>query len=131
MQVFATLLAVILDVFGVRLFSCEADTGTVLPRVADLTLHEEPSQVIRNLNGKDAFVVNCVFNTMLRVFIKGRRPWVLVMTADAADRLVVLVDLIGDGRHFDGLLLRLFVAVVVVFTARATAAKDGVFGGGG
>lgn len=121
--------AVVLDILGIGLLGGEADASAVLPCVADLALHEEAGQLVGDLDGEDAFVVNCVLDAVLRVLVKGRRARVLVVAADAADGLVVLLDVVGRGRHADDVWPGQLVAVVVLAAGAATS-KDGVLGGG-
>lgn len=101
----------------------------MLPRVADLALHKETSQLVGDLDGEDAFMVNCVLDAVLGVVVKGGRARVLIVAADAADGLVVLLDVVGGGRHADDVWPRQLVAVVVS-AAGAAASKDGIVCGG-
>lgn len=97
-QVLAALLAKILDVVRVRLFCGEAYAGTVLPRVADLALHKIASHVVGNLS-EDALEISGVSETKLGVRVEGRGPGIVIVAADAADGLVVLLGFIAVRAH--------------------------------
>lgn len=90
-QVFATFLAEVL--VWRRLFRENADTGAVLPDFADIALHEETRNLVRQLDACEEVCFGVVL-AMLEVVFEGRGTRVFVKTADAADGLVVLLDVI-------------------------------------
>jgi hypothetical protein len=101
----------------------------VLPDLADVTLDEEASQVIGQLDGVYWLEINCIFERLAPGFvIEGREARVVVKAADTADGLVVLLNIVVvvayDG-HFVRVDLGLLVSIVVL-SAGAPSAEERV-----
>lgn len=98
-EVLATLFAEVFDVVGIRFLCGEADTGAVLPGIANLALHEITGHFVSDLDPEDAFVVAVIFEAVLRVLIERWWSWVLVVATNATDGLIVLLDIVHGGDH--------------------------------
>lgn len=108
-EVFATILAKIL--VGGALFGENADTGAVLPNFADIALHEETRDFIRQLDACKEIRFWIRLPAFCVVF-EGRGPRVFIEAADTTDGLVVLLDLVIVG-HIVGISANLVADVVL------------------
>lgn len=96
-QVFSTFLAVVFFWQGAVIN--KTDAGAVLPDLADVALDEEARQIVCHDRREDGFNVVAIAGGLLEV-LKGRRAGVVLIAADAADGLVVLLDVVVV-EHFD------------------------------
>ena len=96
MEIFPTFFA---KVFVGRAFlGHDADAGSVLPYLADIALHVETGDIICDIETSKYYGV-CV--SRLLVFgIERRRTGIVVESADTADGLVILLDVIAAVGHF-------------------------------
>lgn len=99
MQVLATLFTEVFDVVGIGLFGSEADTSAMLPRIANLALHEITGHLVGDFDPEDTLIVNGVFEAMLRVLIERWWSWILIVTTNAADSFIVILNIVDCGGH--------------------------------
>lgn len=97
MQILATLLA---EVFvGTRFFGHDPNTTAVLPDLANVALYKQASGIVRNISREKGVEPEGMLKAMLRVFVEWRRPLVLVVPADAAHGLVLVLVIAVAVRH--------------------------------
>ena len=96
-QVLPTLLTIVF--FGEGAVVNQPNTGAMLPDLADVALDEEACKIVGHDRREDGFNVVAVPGCLLEI-LGGRRPGVVFVAADAADGLVVLLDVVVV-EHFD------------------------------
>lgn len=105
---------------------CEnTDASAVLPDLADVALYEEARDFLGQLDASEEVGFGILL-PVLGILFEGRRPWVFLGAADAADRLVVLLQLVVGVCHFVRVDADDLVANVLL-PARTTTGQDGVF----
>jgi hypothetical protein len=95
-EVLSALLAEVL--VGRALLGHDADAGAMLPHLADVALHEEARNIVCNLERR-VWVALWPIAHDSDVFPSRRRAGVLVEAADAADGLVVLLNVVAGVTH--------------------------------
>ena len=99
MKVLATVLA---EVFvGTRFLCHDSNTKAVLPDLANVALYEESGCVVGEIGRKYGIYVDRVFETLLDVVVNRWRAWILVKAANAADGLILFLDVFFPVTHSD------------------------------
>ena len=105
----------------------------MLPDLACVALDEKPAEVVVHIDGENGLEVNRVLERVaLGVLVEGWWAWILLVAADAANGLVVLVNLIlvADIGHVEQFRLGLLFSVFVL-AAGASPAKGAYIVGAG
>lgn len=102
-QVFPTLFAKVF--VGGALLCHDSDTGSVLPYLADIALHIEARYVVCDIESSQYYGVWGV-SRLFGFGVKGWRARVVVEPANAADGLVILLNIIASVGHFYRVLSR-------------------------
>lgn len=96
MEVLPTLFA---KVFVRRAFlGHDADARAMLPDFADVALDVESRNIVRYIEAREYDGVMGVFR-LLRLVVQRGRTRVVVVAADAADSLVILLDVVAAVGH--------------------------------
>lgn len=91
MQILATLLAEIL--IRTRLFGHDPNTTTMLPDLADVALHKQAGRIVCYIGREEGVDIDGMLKAVLGVFVERWRALVLVVAADAANGLVLLLKI--------------------------------------
>jgi hypothetical protein len=126
MQVLAALLAKIF--VGARFFSHDPDTAAVLPDLADVALHKQPSGIIGDVGREERILAEGVLEAVFGVFVKGRGALVFLVAANAANGLVLFLIIAVAVRHVGsiGFVSRFFP--LLDLSAGATAGSEWILG---